>query len=94
MKIDVKLLVQWLLANKISLNARKTEVIIFRHHLKKINMGFTFKIDGKKIYPSRMVKYLGVILDENLSWEPHINYISLKLRKANGVLSKIRYYVP
>ena len=41
-----------------------------------------------------MVKYLGVILDENLSWEPHINYISLKLRKANGALSKIRYYVP
>ena len=83
MKIDIKLLVQWLLANKISLNAGKTEVIIFRHHLKKINMRFIFKIDGKKIYPSRMVKYLGVILDENLSWEPHINYISLKLRKAN-----------
>ena len=94
MKIDIKLLVQWLLANKISLNAGKTEVIIFRHHLKKINMRFIFKIDGKKIYPSRMVKYLGVILDENLSWEPHINYISLKLRKANGALSKIRYYVP
>ena len=90
MKIDIKLLVQWLLANKISLNAGKTEVIIFRHHLKKINMRFIFKIDGKKIYPSRMVKYLGVILDENLSWEPHINYISLKLRKANGALSKIR----
>ena len=29
MKIDIKLLVQWLLANKISLNAGKTEVIIF-----------------------------------------------------------------
>ena len=41
-----------------------------------------------------MVKYQGVILDENLSWESHINYISLKLRKANGALSKIRYYVP
>ena len=47
MKIDIKLPVQWLLANKISLNAGKTEVIIFRH-----------------------------------------------LRKANGALSKIRYYVP
>ena len=34
------------------------------------------------------------ILEENLSWESHINYISLKLRKANGALSKIRYYVP
>ena len=89
MKIDIKLLVQWLLANKISLN-----VIIFRYHLKKINMRFIFKIDGKKICPSRMVKYLGVILDENLLWEPHINYISLKRRKTNGALSKIRYYVP
>ena len=94
MKIDIKLLVQWLLANKISLNAGKTEVIIFRHHLKKVNMRFILKINGKKIYPSRMVKYLGVILDENLSWEPHINYLSLKLRKANGALSKVRHYIP
>ena len=89
MKIDIKLLVQWLLANKISLNAGKTEVIIFRYHLKKINMRFIFKIDGKKIYPSRMVKYLGVILDENLSWEPHINYISLKLEKLMEPFQKL-----
>ena len=36
-----------------------------------------------------MVKYLGVILDENLSWEPHINYISLKLRKAKEPFQKL-----
>ena len=93
-KIDIKLLIQWLLPNKISLNAGKTEVIMFRHHLKKINMRIILKINGKKIYPSRTVKHLGVILDENLSWEPHINYLSLKLRKANGALCKVRYYVP
>ena len=37
--------------------------------------------------------YLGVFLDENLSWEIHVNSISLKLRRANGALSKIRHYV-
>ena len=36
-----------------------------------------------------MVKYLGVILDENLSWEPHINYISLKLRKLMEPFQKL-----
>ena len=33
--IDMKLLFKWLKANKISLNMDKTEIIIFKHKLKK-----------------------------------------------------------
>ena len=34
--IDMKLLLKWLKANKISLNVDKTEIIIFKHKLKKM----------------------------------------------------------
>ena len=91
--IDLKLLCQWLAANKISLNSSKTEYILFRRKLKPINYELKIKINGKKLYPSTSIKYLGVFLDENLSWEIHVNSISLKLRRANGALSKIRHYV-
>ena len=37
------------------------------------------------------MKYLGVKIDEYLTWKPHIDGISAKLNKINAVLSIIRH---
>ena len=39
------------------------------------------------------MKYLGVKIDEYLTWKAHIDGISAKLNKANATLSKIRHFV-
>ena len=41
-----------------------------------------------------IAKYLGVYLDDNLSWDIHIRELSNKLSRANGIMSKLRHYVP
>ena len=56
--IDLKLLCQWLAANKISLNSSKTEYILFRRKLKPTNYELKIKINGKKLYLSTSIKYL------------------------------------
>ena len=38
-------------------------------------------------------RYLGVIIDNNLSWKRHIEYISKKISKACGSLANLRYCV-
>ena len=38
-------------------------------------------------------KFLGVIIDENLTWKQHILYITDKIAKSTGILSKIRHYI-
>ena len=43
--------------------------------------------------PSTYIKYLGVLLDEHLSWKPHINELTKKLICSNSMLSRIRHYV-
>ena len=91
---DLKSLVSWLSANKISLNKDKTEVIFFRKPLSKIPPQTKIKLNGKRIIPSKNIKYLGVILDEHLSGEPHANELLKKLNRANGLLAKARFYVP
>ena len=91
---DLRVLVEWLNANKISLNASKTEFLIFRSVRKDLNHVPRLKIAGKIVIPSKSVKYLGVYLDEHLSWKPHVSAIATKLRRANGALSKLRHYVP
>ena len=64
MNIDLKNLYRWLLANKISLNVAKNEVIIFRKTNTEIPET-KIMINGKKIYPSKSTKYLGIHLDDD-----------------------------
>ena len=91
--IDLKLLVSWLLANKISLNKTKTELIIFRKPRDKTVKNVKIKLNGLKLYPSRYIKYLGFLLDETLSGEVHIGELLKKLIRANAMLTKTRHHI-
>ena len=92
--LDLKSLYKWLLANKISLNCSKTELVIFHKIGYKINFNLKIKLNGHKLFPSDSIKYLGVYLDSTLSGKAHRKVLATKLRRANGLLSKIRHYVP
>ena len=89
---DLKNLCLWLLANKISLNAAKTELIFFRRPSQNIPE-IKIKVNGKKLYPSNYIKYLGINLDEHLTGSAHMSSLAPKLKRANGMLAKIRHYV-
>ena len=71
MNLDLRFVCNWLKANKISLNASKTEMLVFRDPRRKIDFELKIRIDGKKITPSKFVKYLGIYLDHFLSWQKH-----------------------
>ena len=90
---DLKHLVNWLNANKISLNVKKTEMVIFKSKQKKLEGDLKIKLRSKRLYPSKSVKYLGVKIDTNLTWQHHVNDLSIKLNRANALLFKIRKYV-
>ena len=90
---DIKHLVHWLNANKISLNVKKTEMVIFKSKQKKFEGDLKIKLCGKRLYPSESVKYLGVKIDTNLNWEHHVNDLSIKLNRANALLFKMRKFV-
>ena len=94
MNLDLRFLSQWLNANKISLNASKTEYIIFKNPRKSTDYDFRLFINGKRLHPSTSIKYLGILLDSDLSWKSQINNVAAKLKRANGALAKIRHFVP
>ena len=79
-------------ANKISLNVKKTEMVIFKSKQKKLEGDLKIKLRGKRLYPTESVKYLGVKIDANLSWQYHVNDLSIKPNRANALLSKIRKF--
>ena len=90
---DLKNLSNWLNANKISLNVSKTELIMFKPRMKKVDFDLKLKLNGKRLYPTKSVKYLGIKIDESLTWNEHINDIAIKLNRANAMLYKVREFV-
>ena len=48
---------------------------------------------GKRLYATKSVKYLGVRIDTNLTWQYHVNDLSIELYRANALLFKMRKYV-
>ena len=79
--------------NKISLNVKKTEPKIFKFNRKLFDGEIKLKLSRKRLFPTDSVKYLGVKIDGNLSWKSHIDYLSVKLSRANALLFKIRNFV-
>ena len=63
--IDLKNLVNWLNADKISLSVKKTEMVIFKSKRKKFNDRVKITLCGKRTYPTASVKYLGVKIDQH-----------------------------
>ena len=54
-------------ANKISLNVKKTELLIFKHQRKKLDTPIKVKLSRKRLYPSKSFKYFGIKIDEKLN---------------------------
>ena len=76
----------WLNANRISFNVSKTEFVIFRSPRKIIDFDIKMKLNGQRLYQSSYIKYLGVLVDEHLSWKPQIYELTKKLNRSNSML--------
>ena len=82
----------WLSSNKLTLNTDKSHYVIFhRARLKQTKIEINLSnISLKRV---SYTKYLGVIIDEKLSFTRHISYIKNKISKAMGIIIKARKYL-
>ena len=84
---------RWFKANKSPLNNRKTKYTLFHKKSSKDDLLLTLpalKIADKKIERKTVIKLLGVMLYENISWEEHIRTIETKLVKNIGLLYRAK----
>ena len=78
-----------LAANKLSLNVGKTKFMVFCMRNKVVSYP-DLQINGNTIERVKQFNFLGLILYESLSWDKHINHISLKVSKAIGILYRLK----
>ena len=83
----------WLKLNKLSLNTQKTKLMLFHRkqkHLDEINV----VINGIGIEHVPSFNFLGIMLDENLSWKSHIEMVGNKISKVTGILYRLKNVFP
>ena len=91
---ELKYVKRWLDANKLSLNIDKTNFVIFHSSRNPIPLNIAIKIGKKHIAKVKYIKFLGVLLDEHLTWRYHITELSKKLARTCGILFKVRHLLP
>ena len=78
---DLTLIVHWLRTNRISLNVNKTGIILFWRKNNTISKNINFCISGQKIIPATHTRYLGILMDQHLSWDQHLKMLKQKLSR-------------
>ena len=84
----------WVTVNKLSLNNKKNDDFCSKQRIQKTTEIPSVIINHMPIERVTCFKFLGVIIDSNLTWSHHINYISNTLTRIRGVLSRFKHYVP
>ena len=89
----------WFQANKLTVNLTKTKYILFGSQRKLRNTetgGIETQLslnNGHYIGNDSRTKFLGLVLDENLTWNPHITSVSRKIAKCIGTLYRCRRFL-
>ena len=85
----------WFQMNKLSLNYSKTNYIIYNNQPHKTCKDvFTIVINKTRLQRENSIKYLGVIFDDKLCCENHIDNLSSQLARCSGLFCRLRNYVP
>ena len=84
----------WFKANKLSLNLKKTNFMLFKPRQKRYHFPMQICINEQRIEQVKETVFLGVVLDEHLSWKPHISQVARKISKSIGVINRARFFLP
>jgi len=87
---------EWFISNRLSLNVEKTKFILFHKASKAENIPLKLPnllINNKIIKRELTTNFLGVLLDEKLSWKFHIKYIEGKISKNIAILYRAKPFL-
>ena len=85
---------EWLDANNLFLNIDKANCIIFQCSDSNTPFLTTIKIGKKHIKRVKFVKFLGLLLDEHLTWKCHLSDPSRRLARMCGMFFKLKHSLP
>ena len=85
---------EWLNINKLSLNVNKTKYMIFHYHQRNIDdLIPDIRLNNQAIERVSEFNFLGLTIDQHLSWNAHVQKISNRVGKLIGILNRLKRYL-
>ena len=93
---DLTNVLSWLHANFLILNLEKTKIMLVGTHQRIAEAAdeLVIEISNTRLERVNKFKYLGVLLDNTLSWKDHVEYIGNKISSRLGILRRARKVLP
>ena len=91
---------EWFLANRLTLNAKKTKCILFAPKGESPPLPLPVRINGVPIerigkrFTTKAFKLVGVMIDDFINWEMQTKHVRNKLAKTNHALARLKRLLP
>lgn len=82
-------IIDWLTSINLNMNIDKTKMLQFRNYKKK-RYNLNINVKNSKLEEVNSLKFLGVIIDTNLNWKSHIEYINKRISSYCYALSILK----
>ena len=82
----------WLNANKLTLNFDKSCYTVFG--CVDVGNSYSITLGARHLQRVQCTEYLGVMIDSDLSWKEHIDYVYHKILKFCGIFYKVKFKLP
>ena len=96
-QLELYNITKWLAANKLTLNINKTKYNMCFSSSKSNNLlaygNNRLSINSTPLEQVQNTSFLGLYLDENLSWKSHMLIVLKKLRSYLGIISRLKYHL-
>ena len=82
----------WIKANKLSLNLQKTNYMLFSNSITQLPNQVIFS--ETVIKEVKSMKFLGITIDDKLSWKYHIDNIRKTVSRNIGIINRVKQFLP
>ena len=87
---------KWMMSNNLIVNASKTVALSLSigRNTRNLNSDITLGLDGQTLNQTTSARYLGIIVDDHLSFKSLINHLENEISRSVGVIAKLSDYLP
>ena len=95
LNVDLQNMTRWLSTHKLTLNVEKSKLMIIGNNqrLKKFT-DVHLMVGGKQLGRVPTFKYLGIIINQTLTWHEHIYAVQAKINQRLGILKRLKHLLP
>ena len=85
---------QWMRSNNLTLHSRKNLALNISSYRCNPSLNLTLTFHANLISTFNSAKYLGLLVDDHLSFKNHITFLENKILRSVGIMRELRYHLP